>query len=83
MNLNWEAFKSDVSLKTLIAKLDKGIKRRKRLIIAKTKEDRDRIKAFKKRYNILKPLKFLAIFLYIFLPIFEKPSWCLKNPNVS
>jgi len=28
-------------------------------------------------------LKFIAIFLYIFLPVFEKPSWCLKNPNVS
>ena len=31
----------------------------------------------------MKPLKFIAIFLYIFLPIFEKPYWCLKNPDVK
>ena len=48
LNLEWEGdFKSDVSLKTLLAKLDKGIKRRKRLIIGKTKEEKERLRAFK------------------------------------
>ena len=32
---------------------------------------------------MLKPLKFLAIFIYIFLPVFERPSWCIKNPNLT
>jgi len=82
--LEWDGdFKGDVSLKTLLAKLDKGISRRNRQIKATTEAERLWIKKFKKYYNFAKPLKFIAIFLYIFLPIFEKPSWCLKNPAVS
>ena len=47
--LQWDgAFQSDVSLKTLVSKLDKGIRRRKNLKVFHTDEEKQQVKLFKK-----------------------------------
>lgn len=28
-------------------------------------------------------IKYIAVFLYICLPIFEKPGWCINNPEID
>ena len=77
MDQDWSEFKSDVSMKTLINELDKSIKRRMRLYISDDPAEKDKIAAFRKQYYRYKPLKLIAMVLYIGLPFFEKPGWCL------
>ena len=81
--LEWESFKDDVSLKTLITNLDKGIKRRSRLIVVEDAEENARIQRIKAMLQKMKIAKFIALGLYILLPIFERPAWCIKNPNIG
>jgi hypothetical protein len=83
MEQDWSAFKTDVSMKTLINQLDKAIKRRMRLYISDDEAERERIAAFRKQYYRYKPLKMIAMTLYILLPFFEKPGWCIYNTDID
>ena len=83
MDHEWAEFKSDVSMKTLINELDKSIKRRMRLYISDDVAEKEKIAAFRKQYYRYKPLKIIAMILYIALPFFEKPGWCLQNSEID
>ena len=80
---DWSAFKGDVSMKDLIVALDKGIKRRMRLWIFDDPAETERVARFRAFYMKAKPIKMIAIFLYMALPFFEKPGWCLTNPKIN
>ena len=80
---DWKDFKEDVSMKTLIDKLDRAIKRRRRLYISDDPEETKKIADFRKQYSRYKPLKILAMILYVLLPFFEKPGWCIKNSEID
>ena len=77
MDQSWDDFKGDVSMKQLIADMDKAIKRRRRLYYSDNPAEQDKIEAFRKQYKRWKPIKILALTLYMLLPFFEKPGWCL------
>ena len=83
MEEDWERFKGDVSMKQLITSIDRAIKRRRRLYISKSedpeeaKRENDEIQASKKFIKKWKPLKMFALVLYVFIPFFEKPAWCI------
>ena len=79
----WKEFKEDVSMKTLIDKLDRGIKRRRRLYISDHPTETQKIADFRKTYSRYKPIKYVAIVLYILLPLLEKPGWCIKNKIID
>ena len=32
---------------------------------------------------MFKPLKYVAMVLYLLLPFFEKPGWCLNNATID
>ena len=83
MDQDWSEFKTDVSMKTLISELDKAIKRRMRLYLSDDQAEKDKIAAFRKQYYRYKPLKLVAMILYIALPFFEKPGWCLQNSEID
>jgi hypothetical protein len=83
MDHNWETLKEDVNKKTLINQLDRSIKRRNRLFVAENEEDRQAIADFRKFYKRIKPIKLVAMALYIILPFFEKPAWCIKNSEID
>lgn len=83
MREDWSEFKSDVGLKSLISSLDKGIRRRERLIELEDEEENQKVQRFKQIYMKLKPLKQVALLLYLFLVILEKPGWCLHNANID
>lgn len=51
-----------------------------RLIRGKDAEEEKKIGEFKDKYKKLKPIKYIAITLYTFLPIFETPAWCINTP---
>ena len=70
-------------MKTLINKIDKTIKRRMRLYEAETEEEKERMESFHKNYSRFKGLKLVALGAYIILPFFEKPGWCLDNPDID
>jgi len=74
---DWSEFKADVSMKNLINALDKSIKRRRRLYISDNPEETERINAYRKTYFRYKPLKLIALTLYILIPFIEKPEWCI------
>lgn len=80
---DWSEFKTDVSMKTLINKLDKGIKRRYRLYYSDDPEEMEKLINFRRTYKKLKPIKLICVFFYIFLPFMEKPAWCLRSPQVD
>lgn len=42
-----------------------------------------RIENFRRIYKKLKPLKLTALALYIMLPLFEKPGWCLTSSEIA
>ena len=83
MREDWSEFKSDVGLKSLISSLDKGIRRRERLIELEDEEENQKVQRFKQIYMKLKPLKQVALLLYLFGVILEKPGWCLHNANID
>ena len=70
-------------MKNLIASLDKAIKRRMRIYLSDDPEEMQKIENFRKLYNKLKPLKLVALFVYMILPFFEKPGWCIENDEVD
>jgi len=77
MKHDWSEFKGDVSMKTLIQDMDRSIKKRRRLYISKNEEEMTEISNFYKQYNRFMFLKYAALFMYMLLPIMEKPAWCL------
>ena len=83
MKEDWSNFKEDVSMKTLINTLDRAIKRRRRLYISNDKEESLYIENFRKQYDRYKPLKIIALTLYMILPFFEKPGWCIKSSSLN
>ena len=60
----------------MLTDLDRGIRRRKRLIVKEDEEENEAIKQFKDFMNKIKPVKQLALFIYVILIFFEKPGWC-------
>ena len=70
-------------MKNLIASLDKAIKRRMRIYISDDPEEMQKIENFRKLYNKLKPLKLVALFVYMIMPFFEKPGWCIDNDEID
>ena len=70
-------------MKTLISNMDGAIKRRRRLYNHEDPEEEARIKKFKERYKRFKFIKSIAFVLYIVLPFFEKPGWCLLNSEID
>ena len=70
-------------MKNLIASLDKAIKRRMRIYKCDDPEEMEKIENFRKLYNRLKPLKLVALFLYMVLPFLEKPGWCIDNDEID
>ena len=87
---NWnDVIGDDVSMKQLISSIDRAIKRRRRLYHSKSKDpeiakqENEEIEKKKKRIKMSKPLKYLALTLYILLPFFEKPAWCIQNPEID
>jgi hypothetical protein len=79
----WADFKRDVSLQTLIQKIDRGIKTRMSLIRVRDNAEEDtNVGIFLRNYNTLKPINTFAIFIYLAFTVFEKPSWCI-NANSS
>ena len=82
MEQDWGEFKSDVSMKQLINQLDRAIKRRHRLYLSDDPEESARIAEFQKQYKRYKPVKLIALTLYVLLPIMEKPGWCIKNAEL-
>lgn len=83
MNHQWADFKGDVSMKTLINQLDTAIKRRRRLYYHEDPEENQRIQNFNVTYKRFKPIKLIAMVLYIILPFFEKPGWCIYNNDID
>ena len=83
LEYDWDEFKADVNKKTLLSRLDKAIKRRLKLIYYKDPCAQREIMEFKKRYMKLKVIKYAAIFLYLALPIFEKPGWCIDSDEID
>ena len=70
-------------MKQLIANMDKTIKRRRRLFYSDDPEEQQTLDSFRKQYKRFKPIKILALALYILLPIMEKPAWCLKSDKID
>ena len=70
-------------MKNLIASLDKAIKRRMRIYISDDPEEMQKIENFRKLYNKLKPLKLVALFVYMIMPFLEKPGWCINNDEID
>ena len=70
-------------MKTLINGLDKAIKRRMRLYISEDEAETAKIAAFRKQYYRYKPLKLLAMTLYIIIPFIEKPGWCIHSTEID
>jgi len=70
------AASADVSSLDLITKMDRGIKRRLRLIDT---PDADKARKWSKR---IKPIKMLLIIIYCLLPFIETPAWCIANPEI-
>ena len=83
LEYEWEEWKSDVNKKTLLSRLDKAIKRRLKLIVYKDSEEQEAVQAYKKKYMQLKIFKYIAIFLYLALPFFEKPGWCINSKEID
>ena len=83
MDQDWSEFKADVSMKTLINDLDKAIKRRMRLYLSDDTEETERMASFKKKYLKYKPIKYLALTVYLIIPFFEKPGWCIQNSELD
>ena len=83
MDADWSDFKNDVSMKTLVNTLDRSIKRRRRLYLSTDDIETEYIANFRKQYNRYKPLKLIALTLYMFLPFFEKPGWCIKSSSLD
>lgn len=46
-------------------------------------DEQEKLDAFKKSYKKIKPLNWVVITIYILIPLFEKPSWCVLNPNID
>ena len=46
-------------------------------------EQHERVQSFKQALKKMKFLKHLALGLYVLLPIFERPAWCINNPNIE
>ena len=76
-DLDWDAFKGDVSMKQLINSIDKSIKRRNRLLIAEDEDGSTAFSNFRKQVQKWRPIKMLALGLYVGLPFMEKPGWCI------
>jgi hypothetical protein len=72
-----------VNKKVLIQKIDKSIKRRVRLIYKSDPEEQEELEKFKANYNKYKFLYYIALAVYIFVPVFEKPSWCVGNSEID
>lgn len=83
MDADWSDFKGDVNMKTLINTLDRAIKRRRRLYISDEEAETEYIANFRKQYGRYKPIKLIALTLYMLLPFFEKPGWCIKNSELD
>jgi len=64
-------------MKQLISVIDRSIKRRNRLFIGENEEETKLIQEKRERIQWWKPVKLIALTLYILLPFFEKPGWCL------
>jgi len=73
----WSDFKSDVSMKSLIKQIDDSVKRRRRLYYHEDADETAKMVEFRKQYRRYKPLKLIALTLYLLLPIMEKPGWCV------
>ena len=54
-----------------------------RLIQKEDPEEQAALDAFKSVYKKLKPLNWIVLAIYILIPIFEKPSWCVLNPEID
>lgn len=54
-----------------------------RLYISDDPAEREKIANFRKQYYRYKPLKIVALTLYILLPFFEKPGWCIYNEHLD
>ena len=83
MDADWSDFKNDVSMKTLVNTLDRAIKRRRRLYVSHDTIEEEYIANFRKQYDRYKPLKLISLTLYILLPFFEKPGWCIKSASLD
>ena len=59
------------------------MKRRMKLIVYKDPEAQAKVDNFKKNYMKLKVLKYIAVSLYLLLPFFEKPPWCINNTELD
>ena len=81
--IDWDELKQDVSLKNLVAALDRGVKKRLHRYRPEDIGRQEDVRQFKQWYNRVKILKVLALGLYILLPIFERPAWCINNPDIA
>jgi len=70
------AASGDVNLLDLIMRLDQGIKNRLRVI--------DTPEANRYRYwaGKLEFLKWITLIIYMLFPFFERPAWCVNNPEI-
>lgn len=68
---------ADVKTQHIMMMIDKGIK--KNLMMINTERGR----RARKVYEALKFLLYLTFIGLLFIPFFEKPEWCLKNPEIS
>jgi Na+/H+ antiporter NhaB len=68
---------ADVNTQHIMMMIDKGIKRN--LMMINTERGRRARKVYM-AFRFLKVLTFIGLLLISF---FEKPEWCLKNPEIS
>ena len=54
-----------------------------RLIVLANEEENSRVQRFKKLYKRSKFIKYIALCLYVFLPIWETPGWCINNKLIT
>lgn len=83
MRHNTTDFKGDVSMKTLINKLDLAIQRKRRLYYHEDETENARIQKYRATNKRLYFLKYIAIALWITLPFFEKPAWCMYSREID
>jgi hypothetical protein len=79
----WETFKSDVGFKHMILEIDIAIT--ERIAIKKGDDgfEQQRYDRLRKWYERMAPLKFLALVIYMLLPVVEKPCWCITDSRIA
>ena len=67
----------DINTGYLVMRIDKGIRHKIRLI------DDERGRKWRRIYMKIKWVKGVGVGILVLLTFFERPSWCLTNPNIT